>query len=393
MPIFANKHPDCFIFRPVACACGGGGLYFLTRSSPLAGASACCVLETEVLECGVQVISKKPGHKDPYHGRRFRWWFFTWNNPSHPSDKENLLKEGGFVYIKFQLEKGKEGTEHYQGVFYCKSASTCSALTKKYPRCGYLAPAKSVKGSVAYCGKAESRIDGPWEAGTLPSAGKRTDLLECKSIIDGGGKLKDIFQTESTFGSAVRYYKGLEKYIALVNKKERSWLTNCFVYYGLAGMGKTESVIAETKRWEEITGCSTYWLTLESGIGKVWWGDDAKHYDGEENVVIDEFHCQMRLEDFKRMIDKSPYMVPYKGGYTPFLAKRVWVISNYPINNWYHHAAPLGSEARKAFTRRLHYVEEFSSRWCSFSDLLDLRSLFVDSIVDGTFVINTNRTE
>lgn len=332
-----------------------------------------------------EIECEKPskGHKDPFHGKRFRWWFFTWNNPEHPDNKSSLLKDNKFQYIKFQYEIGKEGTRHYQGVLYLKNACTCSALTKRYPSCGYFAPVKDIKGACNYCGKEESRLEGPWEAGTLPNQGRRSDLLECKAIIDGGGTLADLF--EEQFANTVRYGRGLKEYYNLKHKDDkRTWQTICYVYYGDSGMGKTEAAKIESEEW----GGDTFWLTLEGGtFGKVWWDG----YDGEENVIIDEFNCQIRLADFKRLIDSSPLKVPVKGGMVPFLAKRIWIMSNKMIDAWYYKCAPPGPE-RNALNRRLHYKEEFMERFqgqINYKKFVDIRRSFVHAQQCGDYVVRT----
>nr|WDW25878.1 MAG: replication-associated protein [Cressdnaviricota sp.] len=311
--------------------------------------------------------------KDAYNGKRFRWWFFTWNNPSHPEEKERLLSiyGTGKRFVKFQYEKGKNGTLHYQGVLYNDLQITCSALLKRHPGLGYLAPCKSIAGAVEYCGKEDSRVDGPWEAGTLPAQGKRSDLLECKSIIDGGGGMAELY--EQQFSNAIRYGRGLSQYVSHVNRdKVRTWQTVCYAYYGEAGTGKTEAAKIESAKW----GGGTFWLTLEGGTGgKVWWDG----YNGEENIIIDEFNNQMKFADFKRLIDSSPLKIPYKGGYTNFLGKRVWVLSNTHIDWWYHHAAR--DAHRGALTRRLHYSELFDTKFQGAPDydsFVDIREWFVE---------------
>jgi len=350
----------------------------------------------EVDTCGIQVVERSApasgsiGSKDAYGGKRFRWWFITWNNPRHPEDKEVLLKANWIQFVKFQYEKGKSGTKHYQGVFYSKEKVTCSWLLKKLPGCGYMAPVKDTKGAVSYCGKSESRLDGPWERGTMPAQGKRSDLLECKEIIDGGGRMEDLF--EQSFSNAVRYGRGLKSYIDLVDKKSpRTWLTQCYIYYGDAGMGKTEAAKEETLAW----GGKTFWMTLEAGMGgKVWWDG----YDGEPNIVIDEFEQQIRLSDFKRIIDSSPFKVPVKGGYVEFKAKRVWFLSNITTDCWYLKAAPAGTPQRRALQRRMHYVEKFYEvadgglgkfqGQASFEDFQDSRWSFVEAQKEGSYNIH-----
>jgi len=336
-------------------------------------------------ESGLQPAATRcTSSKDPYKGKQFRWWFFTWNNPEHPGDKKKLLKSG-YKYLKFQLERGKEGTPHYQGVLYVDSPISCRALMRRN-NFSYLAPVKSIKGAVDYCGKEDSRIEGPWCHGKLPSQGSRSDLLVTKRIIDGGGSIEECF--EHAYGSMVRYHRGIQLYYNMKNKnKARNWQTTCYVYYGDAGTGKTEAAKEESR----VFGGGTYWLTLEGGtFGKVWWDG----YGGEENVVIDEFNCQIKFTDFKRLIDSSPLTIPVKGGMVPFLAKRVWILSNTNPSDWYLKAAPRDSPAlRKSFTRRLHYQELFD---CLFQGQPDydsfvfMRSQFAVAQHAGEFKINTN---
>lgn len=298
---------------------------------------------------------------DAFHGKKYRYWFFTWNNPTMPLDKDNLLQLHEQVqYTKFQLEKGDEGTPHLQGVLLLRDKFTCSWVSKMHPKCGYWQPVKSLDDALAYVSKEVSRIAGPWEAGTVPQGqGHRTDLDEVKAIIDSGATMQQVF--ERSFSNAVRYTRGLSTYHSMVNSQHvRKWQTKCYAYCGDAGTGKTEAAKIESAAW----GGGVYWLTLESGaFGKVWWDG----YEGQENVIVDEFQCQLKLSDFKRLVDSSPYRLPIKGGTTQFLAKRIWFISNEPLDLWYYRAARPGPH-RNAFMRRIHVHTRFDDKFLGFAN-------------------------
>lgn len=320
--------------------------------------------------------------KDPYCGKQFRWWFFTWNNPAHPGDKDVLLASK-FTYLKFQYERGKDGTLHYQGVFYCSSKIGFRAIVRRIGNPGYLAPVKSIDSAVNYCGKDETRVDGPWVLGKLPQQGERTDLQAVKDVIDGGGNMTDVFETN--FGAAVRYHRGFQVYYNIVQKNNvRTWQTVCYVYYGDAGTGKTEAAKEESR----VFGGGTYWLTVERGNGgKVWWDG----YDGEENIIIDEFNCQIPFSEFKRLIDSSPLQVAVKGGHVNFRGKRIWILSNQMLDAWYYRVAPPGP-MRNSLLRRLHYVECFLEKFQGqpdYESFLFLRSQFVVAQRAGEIVIKT----
>lgn len=330
----------------------------------------------EVVTEGIRVERRSTSHKDAYGGRRFRWWFFTWNNPDHPREKDAILAHKKISYCKFQLEKGEEGTLHYQGVFYSKLQTTCSALLKAFVGCGYFAPVINTEAAISYCGKPESRVEGPWTAGSLPSQGIRSDLLECKTIVDNGGGMDELFERQ--FTNAVRYGRGLNEYVRLKNKhKVRKWQTISYIYTGDAGTGKTQAAMIEAAAW----GGGTYWLTVERTGGKLWWDG----YEGQENIIIDEFNCGISLTDFKRIIDCSPLSIPIKGGMVQFLGKRVWICSNNPLDVWYYKAAPPGPN-RNAFMRRVHCHERFDVKFQGapgYDEYKETREWFVELQKEG----------
>lgn len=320
-------------------------------------------------------------------GKRYLWWFFTWNHPEHPSDKEWLCSLP-FRYLRFQYEEGKQGTPHYQGVLCTKSQTTLSAL-KRSSCIPHLEACLNINAAKAYCGKPEGRLDGPWTVGEGPAHGgkrKRSDLVKLKEILDAGGSINDCYQAH--FTSAIRNYRGLYDYKKVSQSCSRSWQTVLYVYTGDAGAGKTQAAIEEARVW----GGGTYFLNLEGGMSnKVWWDG----YDGQENVIIDEFRCQMMLQDFNKLVDSSPYQVPVKGGMVSMLAKRVWILSNWGTENWYLKAAPRDQPVlRASFQRRLHYVEVFVGKFqgqLDFETYLFLRSQFVVAQRAGEYRININK--
>lgn len=336
-------------------------------------------------QSGLEIAGERShGGRDPFHGKKFRWWFFTWNNPAHPVDKSRILA-AGYTYCNFQLERGEQGTPHYQGVFYIADKSAARPLLRKIPY-SYLAPVRSVSGAINYTGKAETRIDGPWSYGKVPRAGQgsRSDLEEVKAAIDSGAGMDRVWSEH--FSSCVRYHRGFEKYHGIVHRDDvRRWPTTLYVYHGLAGTGKTQAAMEEAR----VFGGGTYWLTLEKGNGgKVWWDG----YCGQANVIIDEFGCQIPFSEFKRLIDATPLAVPIKGGFTQFLAKRVWILSNLDVNVFYYKA--LSTDAmRQSLWRRLHYIELFSERFQGqpdYESFLFSRSQFVEAQRAGEYKIKIN---
>jgi len=78
----------------------------------------------------------------------------------------------GIVWMAGQLEQGQGGYEHFQFVFCTSSKTSLAGIKKILPAGGHYELTRSSSAN-DYCGKPESRIDGPWELGARPI--KRND--------------------------------------------------------------------------------------------------------------------------------------------------------------------------------------------------------------------------
>jgi len=90
-----------------------------------------------------------------------------------------------------------------------------------------------------------------------------------------------------------------------------------------------------------------YWKTSNTT-----WFDQ---YDGESDLVIDEFYGWLPYNQLLRMLDKYPMKVETKGGHVNFRPKRIYITSNQKPENWYKNFefAPL--------RRRITMLYEFIS--------------------------------
>lgn len=102
---------------------------------------------------------------------RSRGWFFTLNNPSdcgfgtHDTFL-NLIKSTGAHWCVFQLEKGKQGTEHYQGHFYYLNPREWNSI-KQICNQMHFEKSKDLGASFKYTSKDDTRIAGPWWFGPV----------------------------------------------------------------------------------------------------------------------------------------------------------------------------------------------------------------------------------
>lgn len=108
----------------------------------------------------LETIEKARGNTDSRankQGLQCIFWFFTLNNYSeeHIGILETIFEHECKWYI-FQEETGSEGTPHLQGTICLKKKSRLTELKKFDPNIHWEAT-KSVKASIEYCTKYESR--------------------------------------------------------------------------------------------------------------------------------------------------------------------------------------------------------------------------------------------
>lgn len=254
-----------------------------------------------------------------------RAWCFTLNNPvlgfhSH---------WGGIPYVQYfvyQYEIGEQnGTLHAQGYVYLSTKQRMTWLKKMLnAQACWSARRRSHEEASGYCKKDDTRAPGhlPYEWGVPPQQGRRTDMEALQADLDGPSPLEEI--ASNHFSAFLRYHKGIVLYRGLKGKK-RSWHTHLTVYYGESGTGKSYRAAFEA-------GADAFVLSPPNVHGgAVWWDG----YEGQENVVIDEFYGWIQHSLMLRLCDRLPINVKIHGGSVPFLAKRIWITSNkHPLEWW-----------------------------------------------------------
>lgn len=110
------------------------------------------------------------------------------------------------------------------------------------------------------------------------------------------------------------------------------------VFWGPTGTGKSH------KAWAEA-GLDAY---PKAPTTKFWDG-----YQGQENVVIDEFFGQIEISHMLRWLDRYPVTIETKGSGTVLKATKIWITSNINPRDWYPQAS---AEQQAALRRRLQIV-------------------------------------
>lgn len=119
---------------------------------------------SEPSESQAVTLSVRPGNT-----QRVGWSFTLKADGVEVSQVIQMLKCMEPRKWRFQLEQGEEtGYQHYQGCFLLKKKLRFTAVQKLVLAGTHLEGAKNWLALWNYCGKEESRLDGPWENGFEP---------------------------------------------------------------------------------------------------------------------------------------------------------------------------------------------------------------------------------
>lgn len=273
-----------------------------------------------------------------------RSYCFTINNPKDAPAPEEIPN---LRYLIYQREKGKSGTEHFQGYLELESPVRLSALKKiKAFSSAHFESRRGTRDQArAYCMKKDDTyLEGPWEFGTWNTSGQgnRTDWDDLKVALKDKKGLDQL--TEDYFSKMVMYGNGVIRASSWM-RKPRSERTAVFIFYGPPGTGKTTMA---TQLYPDA-----YWKSARNK-----WFDG---YNGQDVVIMDEFTGGwFEFDLWKRLGDSSPLQLEVKGGFIQFTAKIVVYISNFHPRQWYPNLFQEHPEQVKALSRRVNLLEHFT---------------------------------
>lgn len=182
-------------------------------------------------------------------------------------------------------------------------------------------PVRDRQKSWEYCGKTESRLEGPYEWGTRAKVGRSAELDHAVEIIRSGGTLEKVAQQHPM--AIVRNGRGLRTLYELQLKpRDRGVATEVVLLYGGTGTGKTRYVY-------EHFGSDLYVKMGEN----TWWDG----YKGEDSVLIDDYGHAKKWEFgyLLRVLDRYPLRVEMKGSSVELRAHKFYITSNYRWEDWY----------------------------------------------------------
>lgn len=273
---------------------------------------------------------------------RSLYWCFTFNNPPSVDEPKSWPD---VRYAVWQKERASSGTLHLQGYLVFNSRKRLSTLKKLSSSVHWEKRNGTHTQAKLYCQKADTRVEGPWiigdDSGIPDCGGTRTDLLDVKQAIDEGKNESFIY--EHFFETCARHYKFFREYRSKVKGVPRDWKTQVYVLWGPTGTGKSRAAREAAPQ--------AFWKSPRSH----WWDG----YDGQLDVVIDEFYGWIPYDELLRILDEYALQVQVKGGHVSFVARRVIITSNKPPQEWYDPSrCPF-----EPLKRRLENVINLTTRW------------------------------
>jgi len=235
----------------------------------------------------------------------------------------------GMGYMICQVERVAH--THIQG--YCEFTKNkrLSALKKLSKEAHWEIRKGTQEQAIAYCKKAESRINGPWEMGEAKAnkQGKRNDLAAIGELVKAKKTNSEIL--EAIGASASKFAKNIAflRFVDMETSSDRQLQgVKVITLYGPTGKGKTYSAI------NFIAGSKDYYICEAPSHkdSKVWFDG----YEGQRYLILDDFDgsfCSFRY--ILRLLDKYKLKIEIKGGFIWAVWTTVIITSNIHPSAWY----------------------------------------------------------
>lgn len=291
---------------------------------------------------GLQQLAEPEGER--VAGSRGRSYVFTLNLGLELTDRQAVAKAeevyGSFQAHDAKIEKfvmqlergGANARPHLQGWVYMANPCTFKAVHALFPR-GTQPWIRKARGTPQqcweYCTKEDTKVHGPWSKGAKPDGqGKRNDIKEFAQAARGlGDGSVTVRQLQEDYKSVeARYMKYFDRVVAR-EQPVRTELTRCTLVTGPPATGKTKKIMQITEQLGYDFKTEVYYLPVrENDKANQWWD----RYEGQPVVVIEDAEPGfMSRAYFLRLIDAVPLQVQTKGAHVNFLAKHVFISSNY----------------------------------------------------------------
>lgn len=287
---------------------------------------------------------------------RAKRWAFTINNPTEEDWFWRDLEDHGLVQDKevqffiVQLEKGENGTPHFQGFIIFKNDIRLSGLKKINARAHWEVARGTVEQNIAYCSKEDTYTGGlRYRWGSVPERApvKKRDerLQDAAEELDA---LKVAYKRPAEIPSMTLMQCGfipaMKELTADILGPYRPEI-KIITLVGPPGTGKSYCI---QQFFPEHGRCIV-------GNNGVWFQQPLS-----DVMVFEEFAGQIQLQRMLQYLDPYPLALEIKGGMRPAMYKTVVITSNTSPQFWYKpgdDADPKRLDAIHALWDRIGYTD------------------------------------
>lgn len=223
------------------------------------------------------------------------------------------VRAAKFTYCRAQLEQGKEGTKHIQAAIGGKS--TRFAVVKKLFPTAHIEGTKDAFRAWEYCGKEDTRVEGPVEYGVPPAQRNVAGNVKARNeMLITKGAAQAVKDGDVPIMQLPKLKLAIDLYNSLVSKPTDLDSLDNYWYHGLPGTGKSR-------------GARTEWPDLYNKPLNKWWCE----YQAQETVLLDDFSKEHKVlgAHLKNWADHYPFVAETKGGGITIRPKRIVITSNY----------------------------------------------------------------
>jgi len=264
---------------------------------------------------------------------------FTLNN--YTDDEHESIKTMNCKWLVVGKELApKSGTPHLQGAIVLSRPMTFQQI-KNLPGLTR-AHVEQMKGScvdsLTYCTKEDPNA---FVIGTMPQQGKRTDLIDCATMLNDG---KPMIEVARMYPSQfVRYHKGLTAYRGVLLESRDKKPVVIWIH-GPSGTGKTRAAVEVAKTF------GRFWMSN----GSLKWFDG---YNGECVAILDDIReDSCPFNHLLRLLDRYPHKVEFKGGFVEWIPSFILITAPCSPKAMYSALTP---PDRQQLERRIDEVLEF----------------------------------
>lgn len=184
--------------------------------------------------------------------------------------------------------------------------------------------------------------------------GARTDFAELMAL---SKTHTEAWLWEEEPNAMNKFWRSIQRAKAATVEKQTG-MPKVSVYWGPTETGKSHMC------WMQAMGAGDntefYNMCTPTTAGSTPWLDG---YEGEEDVIIEDFAGEINYRILLRMFDKYANKMQVKGGMVEFCPKRIWISSNKHPKDWYPAERYEGGPLERRLKGKGCIIKEMKTKW------------------------------